>query len=100
MGVSGLKSGCQQAACLLEALRESVSCRFQPLEAATFLDSWPFLTSLQPLASFVTCLNSSSDPLIRTLMITFGVHPDNPGNLPISRSLISSHLQSPFCHGR
>ena len=108
MGLSGLESRCQRSSVPSEDSRgESTSFPFHLLEAALHLRS--LLPYLQPVrwhlaahSSVVTSLSDfepswerfssfkdSSDQLVSIWLIQ--------DNLPVSRSLIQSHLRCPFC---
>ena len=98
-GSPGLKSGVSRAPFLLEALERILTLVFQFLEMPTFPSVWPFpaVSSLWPLFlsshflwpySSAFCDRDFCDYIGSTGLIWF--------NLPISRPLTWSHLQSPF----
>lgn len=77
MGVMGLNSGHQQSVLLLEPLGEyMLPGLFWFLETASCLAHALHITP--PLASIVTCTTTDPYPLIRTLVITFRAHQEDP----------------------
>ena len=82
MRITGLKFRGGQSSALSGGSRgESVPCLFQlllagPCPVATFS---PMSASVVPLPPPLLCVSCLCFPLIRTLVILFRVHMDNPG---------------------
>ena len=109
-GLSGLQSGvpasratCQQS-CVPsgDSRRESIFLPFPPLrKLPTFLGLWLLASSVTNFDIYFCHISFS------LLLLSYGDPCDDTGptwiiqgGLPTSRSSISSHLQSPFCHTR